>query len=154
MAKFRTTVLTSGKTTMGIEVPDEIVEELGSSKRPAVVVTINGYSYRTSIARMGGRFMFGINADHRIGVGVVGGEDVDVELELDTAPRAVTVPPDLAEALGRDKTAKEFFDGLSFTNQSWYASRIESAKRPETRQKRVEESIVMLREGRTAKNPK
>jgi hypothetical protein len=154
MAKFRTTVLTTGKTTMGIEVPDEIVEELGSSKRPAVVVTINGYSYRTSIARMGGRFMFGVSADHRVGAGVAGGDDVDVELELDTAPRTVTVPPDLAEALGRDEKAKAFFDGLSYSNQSWYVSRVESAKKPETRQRRVEESIVMLRDGRTAKSPK
>ena len=90
--RFHTTILQGDKTATGIRIPDEIVEALGSGKRPPITVTINGYTYRSSIAVMGGAYMVGVNADNRIGAGVAGGDEVDVEIELDTAPREVSVP--------------------------------------------------------------
>jgi hypothetical protein len=90
--RFRTTILQSGKTATGIEVPDEVMEALGSGKRPAVTVTVNGYSYRSTVATVGGRSMVGLSAEHRAGAGVAGGDEVEVDVELDTAPREVAVP--------------------------------------------------------------
>src|SRR2546430_15698274 len=103
---FRTTLLQAGKTATGIEIPPEIVAKLGSSKRPPVRVTINGtYTYRNTVAVMGGKFMVGVSAEHRAGAGVAGGDVIDVELALDDAPRTVDVPPDFARALSKDKAA-------------------------------------------------
>src|SRR5438445_5998830 len=96
--RFRTTVLQSGATATGIEVPAEVVSALGS-KRPAVRVTLNGYTYRSTVASMGGRFMVGVSAKVREAAGVAGGDEVDVTLSLDTEPREVVVPSDLTEAL-------------------------------------------------------
>ena len=107
--RFRTILEATGKTTTGIVVPPELVEELGAGKRPPVRVTINGYTYRNTVAAMGGAFWVGVSAEHRAGAGVAAGDHIEVELELDTAPREVTVPPDLADALDRDPAAKQFF---------------------------------------------
>ncbi len=146
--RFRTTILKNGKTATGIHVPDEVVASLGAGKRPKVTVTINGYSYRSSVASMDGRFMVGVSATVRAGAGVAGGDTVDVDIELDTAPREVTVPPDFAAALKREPDAKRFFEGLSYSNQQWHVLSIEAAKTPETRQRRIDKSVDMLREGR------
>src|SRR5882672_11345273 len=94
--RFRTTILQAGKTATGIQVPDEIIEKLGSGKRPAVRITINGYTYRSTVAVMGGRFMVGVNAENREKAKVAGGEEVDVDIDLDTEPREVTLPVDFA----------------------------------------------------------
>jgi hypothetical protein len=96
--RFRTTIQQSGKTATGIQVPAEVIEALGGGKRPAVTVTINGYTYRSTVAVMGGRYMVGVNAEHRARAGVAGGEEVDVDIDLDTAPREVSVPADFAVA--------------------------------------------------------
>ncbi len=146
--RFRTKVLLSGRTATGVEVPAKVVEGLGSGKRPAVRVTINGHTYRSTVAVMGGTFMLGISAEVRAAAGIAAGDRVDVDLELDTAPREVTVPPDLAKALKADAKAKGFFDGLSYSRKSWHVLSIEGAKTPETRARRIEKSIGMLREGR------
>jgi len=146
--RFRATVLQTGKTTTGIEVPPEIVEALGRGKRPAVTVTINGYTYRNTVAVMGGVYMIGISAEHRAGTGVHGGDEVDVDLELDTAPREVNVPADLAAALGADPDARRTFDALSYSNRSWHTLQIEGARTVETRQRRIAKSIEALRAGR------
>ena len=146
--RFRTTILQNDKTATGIHVPDDVVASLGSGRRPKVRVTINGYAYRSSVASMGGRFMVGVSAAVREGAGVAGGDDVEVDIELDTAPRQVTVPPDLAAALERDADAKRFFDGLSYSKQQWHVLSIEGAKTDDTRQRRIEKSMGMLREGR------
>jgi hypothetical protein len=147
--KFRTTILSSGKTATGIHVPDDVVASLGSGKRPAVRVTINGQTYRSTVAVMGGRFMVGVSAENRMLTGVAAGDEVDVDLELDTEVREVTVPPDFAAALGEEPDARRFFDGLSFSQKRWYVSGIEEAKQAETRQRRITKAIAMLREGRT-----
>lgn len=146
--KFRATLELGGKTATGIEVPTEVVDELGSGKRPAVRVTIRGHTYRSTVASMGGRFMLPVSAENREGADIAAGDDIDVDLELDTEPRAVTVPADFAAALKRETKAKKFFDGLSYSKQRWHVLSIEGAKSPETRQRRIEKSIGMLREGR------
>lgn len=147
--RFRAAIEQAGKTATGIEVPAKVVEGLGPSKRPAVRVTIKGYTYRSSVASMGGRFMLGVSAKVREGAGVAGGDTVDVDIELDTEPREVAVPPDLAKALGREKDAKRFFDGLSYSRKQRLVLPIEEAKTAETRERRVARATSLLREGRT-----
>ena len=146
--RFRTTIRQSGKTATGIEVPQEVVEALGSGRRPAVKVTINGYTYRSTVAVMGGVSMVSVSAENRAGAGVAGGDEVDVELELDTGPREVTVPADLAAALDAEPAARRTFDGLSYSNQSWHVLQVDGAKTDETRQRRIARSVAVLREGR------
>lgn len=146
--RFRTTLLSAGKTATGIHIPDEIIAGLGSSRKPAVKVTINGYTYRSTVASRGDRFLVGVNAENRAGAGVAAGDEIDVEIELDTEPRKVTVPPDLARALRGESEARRFFDGLSYSKQSWFVSSVESAKTPETRKRRIDKAVELLREGR------
>ncbi len=146
--RFRTTILQGDKTATGIQVPDELVAALGSGKRPKVWVTIKGYTYRSSVAPMGGVFMIGVSDEVRRNAGVAGGEEVDVDLELDTEPRVVSVPADFDAALDVDPAARRTFDGLSYSNKSWHALQVTGAKTDETRQRRIEKSVEMLRQGR------
>jgi hypothetical protein len=146
--RFRTTILQSGKTAAGIRIPDEIVEALASGRRPPVKVTINGFTYRSTVAVMGGTYMVGVSAENRAGAGVAGGDEVDVDIELDTAPREVVVPADFATALDAEPSARGTFDGLSNSNKSWHAYQITTAKTDETRQRRIAKSVAALKEGR------
>jgi len=146
--RFRTTIQQSGKTATGIEVPEEVVEALGSGKRPAVKVTINGYTYRSTVAVVAGRYMVGVNAEHRARAGVAGGEEVDVDIDLDTAPRQLSVPADFAVALGAVPEARRTFEGLSYSNKSWHVLQVEGAKTDETRQRRIAKSVDILKQGR------
>src|SRR5258708_19606653 len=113
--KFRTKILAAGKTAAGIEVPAKVVAALGSSKRPPVRVTINGYTYRSTVAVMGGVFMLGVSNEVRQSAGVAAGDKVDIELELEDKPRDVELPADLSAALVRNAKAKKFFEALSFS---------------------------------------
>jgi hypothetical protein len=146
--RFRTTILQGDKTATGIQVPDEIVEGLGSGKRPPVRVTINGFTYRSSVAVVSGRFMVGVSAENRAGTGVAGGDEVDVDIELDTEPREVTLPDDFAAALDAEPKARETFDRLSNSNKGWHVSQVTGARTDETRQRRIARSVDTLREGR------
>jgi hypothetical protein len=146
--RFHTTIMQGDKTATGIRVPDEIVEALGSGRRPAVRVTINGFTYRSTVAVMGGEYMIGVSAENRAGARVAGGDEVDVDLELDTAPREVTVPEDFAAALAAAPAAQKTFNGLSYSNKSWHVLQIDGAKSDETRQRRIAKSVEALREGR------
>jgi Bacteriocin-protection, YdeI or OmpD-Associated/Domain of unknown function (DUF1905) len=146
--RFRTTIQQTGKNTTGIPVPDDVVAALGSGKRPAVTVTVNGYSYRSTVASMGGVSMVSLSAEHRAGAGVAGGDEVEVDLELDTAPREVTVPDDLATALDAEPAARATFDGLSYSNKSWHVLQVTGARTDETRQRRIAKSVETLRQGR------
>lgn len=146
--RFRTTILSTGKTTMGFEVPASAVEALGAGRRPPVTVTINGYTYRNSIAVMGGVYMIGVSSEHRGPAKVSGGEEIDVDLALDTAPREVTVPPELAAALDAEPAAKAAFDKLSYSNRSWHVLQVTGTNNPETRARRIEKSVAALRDGR------
>jgi hypothetical protein len=146
--RFRATIELAGKTATGIEVPAAVVAKLGSTKKPAVRVTIKGYTYRSTVATMGGRFMLPVSAQVREAAGVAARDKVDVDVELDTAPREVTVPADFGRALARDAAAKRFFEGLSFSNKQRIVIAIEAAKTPETRQRRIAKSVSSLSEGR------
>ena len=146
--RFRATIQLGGKTATGIRVPAEVVAALGPSKRPVVRVTINGYTYRSSVASLGGEFMLPVSAEVREHASVAAGDEVDVDIELDTEPREVTVPPDFAEALDRDADARRYFDGLSYSHKLRHVLSIEQAKTAETRQRRIAKAVSMLREGR------
>jgi L-fucose isomerase-like protein len=146
--RFRATIERGGTTATGVEVPEEVVESLGAGKRPKVRVKINGYTYRSSLASMGGRFMLGISADVRERAGVAAGDQVDISLELDTDPREVTVPADLQSALATDAHAKTVFEGLSYSRKQRHVLSIEGAKTDETRQRRIGKAIAELREGK------
>jgi hypothetical protein len=146
--RFRATILLGGKTATGIPVPDDILEGLGGSKRPAVSVTINGYTYRTTVGSADGRPMIPLSAENRTAAGVAAGNEVEVEIALDTAAREVSLPADFAAALEHDAAAKRTFDGLSYSLRNYHVQQIEGAKTPETRQRRIEKSIATLHEGK------
>ncbi|MEO3792863.1 YdeI/OmpD-associated family protein [Nonomuraea sp. B10E15] len=145
--RFRTRIELAGKTATGFEVPAEVVEELGGGRRPAVTVTIGSHSYRSTVATMGGRFMVPLSADNRQGAGLSAGDEAEVDIAVDTAPRQVSVPADLAEALGRAPEARTFFESLSYSRQRRYVLLVEGAKKPETRRRRVADSVARLADG-------
>ena len=129
---------------------DSQVEVLGEgAKRFPVVATVNGYTWRTSVARMGGEFVVGLSREVRAGAGVKAGDEISVRLELDTQPREVDVPADLAQALAGNPAAKAAFDGMAFTHRKEYVRWITEAKRDETRQNRIRKALEMLEQGRT-----
>jgi hypothetical protein len=146
--RFKTTLDSAGKNAAGFRVPPEVVEALGKGKRPPVVVTINGYSYRNTVAVYGDEFLIGVAQEHRAPAGVKPGDEIEVDLVLDTAPREVEVPADFAAALDAAPEAKSFFEGLSYSNKRRYTLSIEDAKSEETRRRRIEKSVSQLREGR------
>ena len=147
--RFRATVELGGKTATGIQVPAQVVEGLGSSKRPAVRVTINGHSYRSTVGTVGDRFMLPVSAEQRQNAGVAAGDEVEVDIELDTEPRELSVPRDLSDALDRDPDARRRFDGLSYSNRRRYVLGIEGAKTAETRERRIAKAVSDLREGKS-----
>jgi hypothetical protein len=146
--RFRATLELHGKTATGIEVPQNVVEQLGGGKRPPVAVTINGYTYRSTIAPMGGRYLVGVNAENRAAAGVQAGDVLDVDIELDTAPREVALPDDLAAALAGAPEVGAVFDRLSYTHRKEWVRWIEEAKRAETRAARVAKTVEALRAGK------
>ena len=146
--RFRAKILQAGKTATGIEVPAKVVAALGSSKVPLVRATINGYTYRSSVAVMGGKFMLGVSAEVREAASVAGGDVVDIDLELDTEPREVSIPPDFAAALARDAKAKSLFDALSNSKKKRLVSPIEAGKAPATRERGIAKAIAMMKGGR------
>jgi hypothetical protein len=148
VVRFRTTILSAGKTAAGIRIPDEVVESLGGGKRPPVRVTINGYTYRNTVAVMGGEYLVGVSNEHRQASGLAGGDEVDVDIELDTAPREVSVPPELQAALDANPAARATFDKLSYSNKSWHVLQVTGTKNEDTRQRRIAKSIEALAEGR------
>lgn len=147
VVKFRTRILQARKTATGIEVPAEIVEAFGAGRRPKVAVSLNGYTYRSSIAVMGGRYLVGVSAEVREKAGVASGDAVDVQIELDTAPRVVSVPPELRQAFDRHPRAKRAFESLSYSRQQRYTLPIEKAKSDDTRERNVHKAIRELQKG-------
>jgi hypothetical protein len=143
--RFRSKVLLAGKTATGVEVPAKVVDGLGSTKRPLVSVTINGYTYRSAIAPMGGIFMLGISEEVRSAAHVKAGDTVDVDVELDTKPRDVEVPPELAKALAKDAKAKKYFESLSYSGKYRLAAPIANGKTPETRERNLEKAMKEIK---------
>jgi hypothetical protein len=147
--QMTTTLLARGPAAAVI-LDDEQVAAVGEgAKRFPVLATVNGYSWRTTVTRMRGEFMLGLNREVREGAGVQAGDTVQVAIELDTAPREVEVPEPLADALAGDSAAKAAFDALSFTNRKEFARWVADAKRPETRERRLAKALQMLHEGET-----
>lgn len=146
MPKFKVTLRKAeAMDAMGIEVPPAIVEGFGQGKRPKVTVTLNGYTYRSTVAVMGGKFMLPLAKVHREASGVKDGAKVEVTLELDAAPREVEIPKDFAAAL-KKAGLRAAFDALAFTHRKEHVRAIEEAKAPETRLRRIEKALAMVAE--------
>jgi len=146
--KFRTTIRQSEGSATGIEIPDDVMAALGAGKKPPVKLSVNGYAYRSTVATVDGKSMVGFSAAHRTASGLNGGDAVDVDIEVDTEPRIVELPEDLAAALDAEPKARETFDKLSNSMKGYHVSQVLDAKTPETRQRRIEKSISVLREGK------
>jgi hypothetical protein len=142
--RFRARLELAGKTATGMHVPAEVVDALGAGKRPPVRATINGYTYRSTVAVYGGEFLLGVSDEVRNAAGVRAGDELDVDLELDTEPREVDVPPDLAAALRADPTAQGAFDALSYSNKRRHVLSVDGAKSAETRQRRIAKAVEEL----------
>ena len=146
--RFDPTLFQTGNTT-GIEVPPEVVEHRGGGKRPAVLVNVNGFEYRNTIAVMGGRYLIAFSSDKRAATGLTGGDPIVVELTLDTAPRTVEVPDDLAAALATDPGAAQAFESMAYTHRKEYVRWVSEARREQTRLDRIAATVDMVRQGRT-----
>lgn len=133
-----------GKDTMGIVVPDTVVEALGAGRRPAVLVTPLGHTYRSAVARMGGQFLIGVSKEQRTAAGVTDEQTVEVTLELDTAPREVAVPDDLTAALD-DANVGEGWQRLAPSTRRELVRQIETAKKTETRAGRITKAVEAAR---------
>ena len=142
---FTTTVLQDeGSNATGLPIPESAVMALGKGKKPPVKITVNGYTYRTTMAVMDGSFIVPLSAQHREAAGVKAGESVEVTLELDTEPRTVEVPDDLAAALAAKPGAREAFDKLAPSARKEHVRQVESAKAQETRDRRVAKIVAEL----------
>ncbi len=146
--KIRTELLATGGNTAGFAIDDDVVASLGGGGRPKVQVVVDGYTFRTSIAKMGGRYLLGVSSERRTESGLAVGQTYELDLTLDTAERTVDVPEDLAAALAAHPEAAAFFSGLSHSKQQWHVTQVTGAKQPETRARRVATSVAMLAEGR------
>src|SRR2546423_10890148 len=142
--KFNTILLQAGKTATGIKIPPDIIEKLGAGKKPPVRVTINGFTYRSSVAVMGGAFMVGVNAENRAGAKVKGGDKIDVTIELDEEERTVEVPTDFEKVLNKNPDAKKKFATLSYSKKKELVIPITDAKTEETKQRRIEKALMAL----------
>ncbi|WP_026424401.1 YdeI/OmpD-associated family protein [Actinokineospora inagensis] len=141
--RFSTTVEQSGKSATGLRVPDDVLVALGSKKRVAVKVTVGGYTYRTSIGPHAGGYFVPLSAENRKAAGVAAGDSVDVDIELDTEPRVVEVPEDLADALA-EGGARAAFDKLSYSHQRAHVLSVTDAKTEATRLRRIEKVVTTL----------
>jgi hypothetical protein len=144
MSTFTTTLLQSGNN-VGIEIPDDVVAELGGKRVPVVVTLDGGYNYRSTTAVMGGKNLVGVSAEHRTASGVAGGQVVEVTIVRDDGPREVEVPPALAEALAADPVAAAAWEKLAYSHRKEHARAITEAKAEETRARRVAKAVAMLR---------
>jgi hypothetical protein len=146
---FRTELQARGPAA-AVVLDDNQVAVLGEgAKRFPVVVTVNGYTWRTTVARMGGESLVGLNREVRQGAQAEAGDEVDVNIALDVAPRQVEVPEALAKALAGDQQAQTAFDRMSYTHRKEYARWITEAKREETRERRLQQALAMIRDGKT-----
>jgi hypothetical protein len=143
MATFRTTLVQMGNN-VGIEVPEEVVEGFGAGKRVPVKVTVNGHTYDSTVARMGGRFLVPLAKVNREAAGVAGGEEHEVTLEHDAGERTVEVPGDLAAALSAATGARDAFDALAFTYRKEHVRSVEEAKAAATRERRIAKVVDQL----------
>lgn len=147
--RFSATLVARGPAAAVVLDSAQVAAVGEGARRFPVVATVNGYTWRTTVARMRSEFLLGLNRAVRQEAGVEAGDTVDVTLELDTAPRALEVPDELAKALADDSAAQRVFDRLAYTHRKEYARWIAEAKREETRRRRVAQALEMLRQGKT-----
>jgi len=147
--KFKTELLgQEGMNATGMVIPPEVVDALGAGKRPAVKVTLNGsYTYRNTVAVMGGEYMVGVSAEHRAAAGVKAGDMLDVDLELDTEKREVAVPADLQSAIDAAPDARKLFDTLSYSKKLALVNKM-NVKNPDVRKERIESTVAQLLTGK------
>lgn len=145
---FDTTVTATGNNTTGIVVPDEMIERLGAGRRPAVVVNVNGYEYRSTVGVMGGRHMISVSAAIRKDTGLQADDPIHVVLTLADSPREVAVPDDFAAALSADPAAGAFYAKLSNSLRRYHVDNINAAKTAETRQRRIDKAVSLFRQGK------
>lgn len=146
-ATFETTVTARGNNT-GIVVPDSVVEQLGAGRRPPVLVVVNGYEYRSTVAVMGGQHLISVSSAVRAATGLAAGDAIRVTLTVADSPRTVEVPADLASALAEHEETREFFDGLSNSLQRYHVDTINAAKSPDTRRRRIEKAVSLFLDGK------
>lgn len=142
MVTFTTTLLQLG-SNVGIEVPEDVVLDFGAGKRVPVIVTIAGYSYPSTTAVMGGKFLLPLAKEHREACGVSGGETHEVTLTHDTSSRLTPVPDDLAEALEAAEV-RTAFDALAPSRRKEHVRQVESAKAETTRARRIAKIVDSL----------
>ena len=142
------TMLSSNGNNTGISVPEHVIERLGYGKRPPVLVTVNGYEYRSTVAVMGGRYLIGVSAAVRAAAGLRGGDPISVTLKVADTPREVDVPPDFAAAMEESAPARQVFDGLSNSLRRYHVDNINSAKAPETRERRIAKAVACFLAGK------
>jgi hypothetical protein len=141
---FKTTIMKDDvKDATGIRVPSEVITGFNSGKKPKVKITLNGYTYRSTVAAYGDVFMLPLAAEHRNAAGVKAGDEVEITLELDTEPRIVEVPADLAVALA-EKGLTAAFDKLAYSARKEHVRQVESAKAQETRERRIVNIVAKL----------
>ena len=142
---FTTHVKGTEGTPTGIEIPPDVIAALGTSKKPSVIITIAGYTYRNTVAVMDGLFMVSLSKANREAAGVKAGDQVEVTIELDLEPRIVDVPDDLAAALSDDAGAKRAFDALAYSKRKEFVRQVEEAKTQETRARRIAGIVAKMR---------
>lgn len=147
--KFDSELRLNGKTATGVPVSDHVIEELGGGRRPRVTVSVNGFTFQTSLGSMSGQVMIPVSASVRGAAGVGAGDRLTIEIELATVPLPVPIPDDLQGAMTAEPEARAFFDGLTASQQRGYTEWIEQAKKAETRQRRLAQTVVALRERRS-----
>jgi hypothetical protein len=142
--RFRT-IVERPERMHGLEVPAEVVAALGGGKRPPITITLNGHTWKSRVAIMRGRHLLGLSNANRQAAGVSTGDEVEVDIELDTEPRVVVEPEDLTRALDADPAARAAYDRLAYSHRRMHVRAIESARRPETRDRRIEDVLATLR---------
>lgn len=142
--RFHATIRLDGKTATGIEVPADVLASLGPGKRLKVQVSLNGYTYASTVGSMGGRSLIPVSAAVRAGAGVAAGDEVEVEVVADDAPRVLEVPADLAAALGNEPAAQQAFGRLSYSNQRRYVDAVLQARTQDTRDRRIAKAVAEL----------
>jgi hypothetical protein len=134
----------TGGATTGFQIPDAFVAELGGGGRPKVATTVNGFTFRSSIAKMGGSYWLGVSADRRAEGGLEGGRTYDLDIELDAAPRVIETPDDLRAALDAEPAARDAWQKLSYSHRRRHVEAIDAAKAPETRARRIAKAVEKL----------
>jgi hypothetical protein len=145
MPTFRTRVLQARVNATGLPVPASALDELGAGKRPAVVVTVAGYAYRTTVGTMGGQHLLPLSAAHRAASGIAADDEVEVTIELDTAPREAVLPEEVSAAFAAEPALAEAFGALSSSRQRALVDPIGEARTDETRARRVVKALAALR---------